>query len=78
MERPCSTCDLFDGGCHCTLPVAEQVITGAIVDPDRVGCDKHEPRQDDQLDEIRDAIEREAIIEGIAYESAMYRLGGRY
>lgn len=77
----CANCDHFNGDAHCSLPVDQQLIRGAIVEPESVVCEKHEPKEatdDDRQLAGLDAHQAERVAEGIAYENALYRAGGQY
>lgn len=47
LPRNCGNCQFWDGDVHCSLPVKQTVIIGAIVDPEQVVCSQHEPKTED-------------------------------
>lgn len=45
LQRNCGNCRFFDEDCHCSLRRREVLITGGIIDPNRVVCEKHEEQE---------------------------------
>ncbi|MFN0314752.1 MAG: hypothetical protein ACKVQA_06930 [Burkholderiales bacterium] len=48
LPRNCGNCAHFDEDAHCALHYRDQLIRGAIIEPELVVCGKHEPKEGDE------------------------------
>ena len=77
-QRNCAHCQHFDGDVHCSLPLKDALIRGAILEPESVVCGKFELHEDVRNLAEMEAADKSKSIEGIAYENKLSQAGGQY